>query len=358
MSLQWLTLHFNKYVSFIGFYAHNSFSITRVSRATARTHARTSASCHNRVDGREALGRKIHFSVLHAGVQLAVPRKITKKKRRIDRHNRSTSITFYYTAKPFSLYVPSRGFLSIGVLSLSLSFSFPVNTRADGDSEPRIDKRRVTKDKEEKERERDERIDGEERETKEREQPYRDAEERKARNGNHEKRQRIISIIDPNGRMHVRRHVRTQNAALAYVCALRFIAAPLTGGLRPSKGCACGYVHNTVHRRMHVGSWMRRRARWLRERETSCARERTYVRVCVTFDVAWTTMTAVQRPASRVEIARSRSDDRSFLAFARVKIGDVDEDMKGVNRRSDRYIGFGGLNFASPPTFSSWEIQN
>lgn len=43
-------------------------------------------------------------------------------------------------------------------------------------------------------------------------------------------------------------------------CVLRFIVAPLTGGLRPSKGCACGYVHNTVHRRMHVGPWMRRRA--------------------------------------------------------------------------------------------------
>lgn len=60
------------------------------------------------------------------------------------------------------------------------------------------------------------------------------------------------------------------------MCALRFIAAPLTGGLRPSKGCACGYVHNTVHQRMHVGPWMRRRARWLRERETPCA-----ARVCV-----------------------------------------------------------------------------
>lgn len=276
------TLHFNKYVSFIGLYARNSFSIVRVHLeqplARARAHA-TSASCHNRADGREAPGRKIHSSALRAGVQLAVPRwKITKKRGELIVATGPRPLRFII--RPSSLYVPSRGFLSIGVLSLPLFLSFTANIRADKDSA--IDKRRVTKDREGKEREM-KRLMG--KKEKRKTEVQRDAEERKARNGNHEKRQRIISIIDPNGRMHA----RTQNAALASVCAaLRFTAAPLTGGLRPSKGCACGYVHNTVHRRMHVGPWMRRRARWLRERETARARARApaCVRVCVTFDVA------------------------------------------------------------------------
>lgn len=145
MSFQRLTLHFNKYVSFIGLYARNSFSIVHPEQLFACARARaTSASCHNRADGREAPGRKIHFSILRAGVQLAVPRwKITKKKRRIDRRNRSTSITLYYTTEPSSLRSFSWFFVDWGSLSLPIPLSFTVNTRTDRDSEPRIDERRV-----------------------------------------------------------------------------------------------------------------------------------------------------------------------------------------------------------------------
>lgn len=233
------------------------------SRARARARA-TSASCHNRADGREAPGRKIHFSILRAGVQLAVPRwKITKKKRRIDRRNRPTSITLYYTTEPSSLRSISWFFVDWGSLSLfpSLFPSLFYGEYTSGQRQRAADRWKKSK----RETERDEKIDGEEREVQ------RDAEEREARNGNHEKRQRIISIIDPDGRTHALAHAECR----ASVCAaLRFIAAPLTGGLRPSKGCACGYVHNTVHRRMHVGPWMRRRARWPRERETPRAQQR------------------------------------------------------------------------------------
>jgi len=157
--------------------------------------------------------------------------------------------------------------------------------------------------KSKRETERDEKIDGEEREVQ------RDAEEREARNGNHEKRQRIISIIDPDGRTHALAHAECR----ASVCAaLRFIAAPLTGGLRPSKGCACGYVHNTVHRRMHVGPWMRRRARWPRERETPRARARAAARVCVCASPStWREWRRRYNDPRRGSKLRGRTDDRS-----------------------------------------------
>lgn len=322
VSFQRPTLHFNKYVSFIGLYARNSFSIVHPEQLFERARARaTSASCHNRADGREAPGRKNPFLRITRGraVGSAAVENHEKKRGELIVATGPRPLRFIIRPSP-----PLCTFLPVVFrrLGLSLPLFYGELHGADGDSEPRIDKRRVTRKTE--------------RGWKDWWGRRRDKETRK--------RERLEMVITKKGNELFpssiptleRTHSRTQNAA-SVCAALRFIAAPLTGGLRPSKGCACGYVHNTVHRRMHVGPWMRRRARWLRERET-CARARARssacVRVCVTFDVAWTT-TAVQRPASRVEIARSQR--RSvLLAFARVKIDDVHKDARSINGRSDR----------------------
>jgi len=75
-------------------------------------------------------------------------------------------------------------------------------------------------------------------------------ERERERNGNDEKRQGMISIDSTAERAHAVRactHAGSRSCVRGCVCALRFIAeAPLTGGLRPSKGCACSYVHNTI----------------------------------------------------------------------------------------------------------------
>lgn len=176
-------------------------------RARARA---TSASCHNRADGREAPGRKIHFSILRAGVQLAVPRwKITKKKRRIDRRNRPTSITLYYTTEPSSLRSISWFFVDWGSLSLSFPLSFTVNTRADRDSEPRIDERRV----------------------RERQREMKRLMRKKERYKETRKRERLEMVITKKGNELFpssiptveRTHSRTQNAAR--LCAPRYVSS-------------------------------------------------------------------------------------------------------------------------------------
>jgi len=96
----------------------------------------------------------------------------------------------------------------------------------------------------------------------------------------------------------------------AAMCACFIAEAPLTGGLRPSKGCACSYVHNTVHQRMHVGPWMHRRARWLRERETRRARANACV--CASSST-WRERRRQYNDPRRGSKLRGRSDNRFGL---------------------------------------------
>lgn len=111
----------------------------------------------------------------------------------------------------------------------------------------------------------------------------------KEREGSGTGRERVDGIEPPCIR------ARCGGRVCVHVSTLRFTAAPLTVAYGRQRDARVAYVHNTVHRYRAKAGWC--------EYRLACARACACAYVPVAFDAASRT---VQRPASRIEIARSK----------------------------------------------------